>query len=370
MTDLFSLDANTILNSNENVSLNKEEVVNVLRLVLQTRFPNDNQRREIDSKGSNRINFCCPYCGDSHKDPNKKRGNVYLTTATYKCYNGGCIAADRRLTFHQFLKDFSVEDKVSVDLISTAQFAASSSVSYNSVANKIISFNSYIDNSYKDLLVSRQELINTLKLKDVNVNSPAGVYLKKRQQYIDNKFAVDKYGNIFIFNLDDTTEKIFSLQIRYMGNKVINRYKTYKLSAIYEKLLKIQQLIPQNIDDISLLFGLHNLDFSRTITIFEGPLDSFLLPNSIALCSVSNRWPFGGIERYLFDNDIAGIKKMIELSNKEKSIFMWEKFLLEHKLPKGKIKDLTDVIVYCKAHSININIEPYFTKDCLDIINI
>jgi predicted RNA-binding Zn-ribbon protein involved in translation (DUF1610 family) len=36
-----------------------------------------------------RLNFACPYCGDSEKVRTKKRGNVWLNTLIYRCYNCG-----------------------------------------------------------------------------------------------------------------------------------------------------------------------------------------------------------------------------------------------------------------------------------------
>ena len=58
--------------------------------VLKKRFPGDVIRQQINDTDSDKLNFACPYCGDSERDPNKKRGNLYLSTQTYKCFNDGC----------------------------------------------------------------------------------------------------------------------------------------------------------------------------------------------------------------------------------------------------------------------------------------
>lgn len=43
---------------------------------------------------NDRINFACPICGDSNKDPNKKRANIYKGNPLFMvCFNDGCRAS-------------------------------------------------------------------------------------------------------------------------------------------------------------------------------------------------------------------------------------------------------------------------------------
>jgi predicted RNA-binding Zn-ribbon protein involved in translation (DUF1610 family) len=51
---------------------------------------------------SDKISFACPYCGDSATNSRKKRGNVFLESMTYHCFNCG---KHRRI--YQFLEDFN-----------------------------------------------------------------------------------------------------------------------------------------------------------------------------------------------------------------------------------------------------------------------
>ena len=64
--------------------LSVDRVKGIVSSALLKFFGNDPQRLKI-YQGGNRLNFCCPYCGDS-KDSKKKRGNLYTDTLTYKCY--------------------------------------------------------------------------------------------------------------------------------------------------------------------------------------------------------------------------------------------------------------------------------------------
>ena len=65
-----------------------ERIEDLVRVILGKEFQG-NPAKQIVYKAGNRLNFSCPYCGDSH-DAKKKRGNFYMDTMAYKCYNGGC----------------------------------------------------------------------------------------------------------------------------------------------------------------------------------------------------------------------------------------------------------------------------------------
>ena len=91
----------TVENLLDDVKINLQEI-------LDNRF-SDYDRRRIDNK-INRLNFACPYCGDSHKDSHKKRGNIYVTGCYYKCYNCGVYRS-----VEGFLKDY--DKKLTTDTL-------------------------------------------------------------------------------------------------------------------------------------------------------------------------------------------------------------------------------------------------------------
>ena len=85
-------------------------IEDLINNVLVKEFPGEHNKHKIYRAG-NRLNFSCPYCGDSN-DGRKKRGNFYLDTLSYKCYNGGCgIFKD----IYSILKDFSLVGKLEQD---------------------------------------------------------------------------------------------------------------------------------------------------------------------------------------------------------------------------------------------------------------
>ena len=81
--------------------MDKSYINGIIQRVLNKEFSNIQKRKTVDY--NDRVNFACPYCGDS-SDPYKKRGNLYWKSLQYHCYNGGC--PKRHTNLVEFLKDF------------------------------------------------------------------------------------------------------------------------------------------------------------------------------------------------------------------------------------------------------------------------
>ena len=167
------------------------------------------------------------------------------------------------------------------------------------------------------------------------------------------------------------------MQIRnFKYSKRVPKYITYRLGKIWEDFIGkgdpefLKSL--DHLNEISTIFGISNLNFNRMITVFEGPFDSFLFPNSVALCSINNRFPFD-IEnkRWFLDDDKAGKDKAMKIIQEGESVFMWEKFKKENDLVTFKIKDLNKLVIHLKVNNKKIKrLENYFSRDKLDLINI
>ena len=76
-----------------------KKIYDSLKAILASEFSSDIKREPIPHK--DRISFACVYCGDSSKDPRKKRGNIFSATMQYHCFNGDCNA---HLSVYEFLK--------------------------------------------------------------------------------------------------------------------------------------------------------------------------------------------------------------------------------------------------------------------------
>jgi len=337
--------------------------------VLIKGFPNDPNRRKI-YKAGNRLNFSCPYCGDSN-NYRKKRGNFYLDTLTYKCYNGGCgIFKDAFSLFRDFGEVSRLEKKEKADILDIIQNGKEK-------RRKIygdVDISLFFDTDFSKVVIPRAIFMEKMGLLEVS-GSKMERYLRRRNQIPDQKFAwSEEDQKLYLFNLTRNNE-ILGLQFRNMSSNYGSKYYTYKLSGIWEKMLGVtdNEFLEEarKIDPVSSVFNVGTVSFDHTITIFEGPMDSWLWKNSVALCSVENKFPFEMENiRYWYDWDRAGRAKNSELLSKGFSVFNWKKFLTDHDLPINKKWDLNDIVNYLRAKKIKIRrFDNYFTGEVLDLID-
>jgi len=109
-----------------------------------------------------------------------------------------------------------------------------------------------------------------------------------------------------------------------------------------------------------------NLNLNRIITIFEGPLDSFLFPNSVGVCSAKNDFPFELDDiRYFYDNDKTGKEWAMRRLNEGYSVFLWKKYLEENELYEyaSKIKDLNDLLIMIRRYKLKVKPFSEFFSD-------
>ena len=350
-------------------ALSVDRVKGIVSSALLKFFGNDPQRLKI-YQGGNRLNFCCPYCGDS-KDAKKKRGNLYIDTLTYKCYNGGCAVFKN---LNQFTRDFEING-----MLSTDEIAEIAEISRNSTIRKKIrnSLDYFFSENYKDILVDREEFKQALNLLEVK-GTYGEKWLLERNHIPDAKFLWDpSRRNLYLLNLSGDETKILGLQIRPIVKKNSgSKYYTYKLSGIYKNLLKETNpdmiLKAEEVDPISSVFGFATVDLDSMITTFEGPLDAWLCPNAIALCSINNPFPFDVTnKRWLLDGDEVGRQKAREFLEAGEEVFLWGKFIKECELPERTKWDLNDVVNYVRSTGKKIKrLDNYFSTDKWDIIDI
>jgi predicted RNA-binding Zn-ribbon protein involved in translation (DUF1610 family) len=320
------------------------------------------EKRIIDPKHE-RLNFACPYCGDSTHDHYKKRGNIYLTKGFYfKCYNCG-----KYRDIEGFMKDF--QQPLAADEIVLARELTSKLTS----SVKGIDPTMFLDvEGLKKWAIDRKVIEEKNKLVQIDKSS-IYVYLVKRLQSDMNRFAWDpEKEQLYIFHLIPETTLVLGYQIRNFKYKP--KYMTWKLSKIYEDY---GYDIPQevyDIDDISTTFGILELDLSQPVTVFEGPLDSFLFRNSAGTCSSNIDFPIDlGSLRYLYDYDDAGKKAAMAKIERGRPVFLWRKLLrdLGISIEGNKKMDLTELLVYCKRKDIKLPaLSGYFSQSKYDIYDI
>lgn len=347
----------------------KEILVREIQLILNERFAAD-EKRQIKFYGD-RINFACPYCGDSHNNLKAKRGNLFIDTLYYHCYNGGCVQHKSVITF---LNDFKgrLSDNNYYDLLNLIK---------NN--NKELHSNKELKiDSFKILNESGILIEDFIRLYDVIRITPETYrvypYLKSRllHKKLENFLYDQKRKLLFVLNLNRDNTRILGYQIRYLLYDIHRNVPKYTIHKNSELRIKAGLSLLDNqdeIDKLSVLFNILKVDLCNTVTVFEGPIDSFFFKNALALTG-GGKEPFDLDDiptvRYMFDSDNAGIKFSINKLKKEKSVFLWNKFLKERRLLNSKIKDFNDLLIYCYKNKVNhlVDIEKYFSNDTRDII--
>lgn len=333
----------------------------IIHKILIKRFENEPQiKQRVDLK-HDRLNFSCPYCGDSHENSKKKRGNLYFANARYKCYNS---AECPKVTLTQLLKDFGAGSEISLSEVSTIYRIETTrpkkifNAGFSSILLNI--------NQIKEYGFEYNDFINKFNLMPLTSNIRK--WLEDRKQIIDNKYAIDKEMNLWIMHIVE--DHVVGAQSRSFKKNALAKYLSKSLHQLYDV---VNREIPETeefrqLDEVSYFFGWFSVDTNLPITVFEGPFDSFLFPNSIAQCSSTTEIDTSiGYFRFFFDNDSAGKSAAIKKIKEGYSVFMWQKFLTENKKDIN-IKDLNDLQLISPTE-IKL-LDSYFTESKFDIYHL
>jgi len=352
---LSSIDSSTLISFQDY----RDKLVSLLQPILIQRFPDNIGKQKIRFY-KDRIQFACPYCGDSMKSNYKKRGNFILQgkfSNFFKCHN--CNEFKR---IDHFFKDFKIELDLNV-----IDYIAKGIENFSTYTNVKYDMSIFLDmDSIEKFAIDRQEFLKYFHLMEVK-DSPVWSWLKNRLQYDTTKFLYNASENyIAILNLT-RSGKILGIQKRLF--KGDDKYKTRTLKKIYEDMNKNSEEVPEEIDRLSQYFNICLVDFSKPITLFEGAFDAFLFKNSVANCGANKSFPFEIPVRNWLDKDKAGIKSSLAKEGME--IFLWERLLRDVNAPARSKWDLNDFLIWAKQNNIAVpNFENYFSNDPLDIIDL
>lgn len=369
MPNIFDISVSTLTSGGSSSNMTKDEfvesVVPKVQAILDRMFPNDPQKRKI-RVFKDRINFAAPCCGDSQKDKSKKRGNIILEGRfknMYKCFNcGTCMSVQNFLSRYGQNLDLREINYISEN---KADFSFASSAKTSDFVNYF-----YDLDELETYAVPRDVLKNRLGLVECSENNAGHTYLVSRLQFDFSKFLyAPSVNKLFVLNLTPSGS-ILGLQVRRFDGRG-PKYKTYSAQKIHEYILKDSVTVPDSVDTISMLFNLLLVDYSKPVTVTEGPMDSFVLKNAIALCGAGKNIDLPFECRYLFDCDKTGKQHAIDKLNQGDSVFMWDVYLTEAGLPFKSKWDINDVVIYAYKNKVNLpSIDGFFTSDILDLIKL
>jgi len=369
--------------------MDKVYINGIINRVLSKEFSNIQKRKTVDY--NDRVNFACPYCGDSHKNIHAKRGNFYYNRLIYICFN-----CDKKTTFDRFCKDFNeqLDPDKKLEMIEHLN----SVMTYSDYEGDFVDarFENLIDMSELERVFS-QDLTPISDFKPIQVNGGVYKYLVGRgipPEYHKNIYQAKYWKNEdesewIIALLNRRGDKVLGMQIRNLKEGKRRTFKIYNYENLLEWVNLGKDVGDPDMNDLviynklSYYFNILNVDFDEKITVFEGYLDSLFFPNSIGLVGVNTDFRFlenNNLDlQYFFDNDEAGYKKSEEKLKEGYPIFLWKKlfedivdkknapdpYRLLHRI--SKVKDINKLAELVPEPFKKLELNKFFSQDIMDV---
>jgi predicted RNA-binding Zn-ribbon protein involved in translation (DUF1610 family) len=294
------------------------------------------QLEKFKRKSQYVYNFRCPICGDSQLSSSKARGNIYNKKGTnrYHCFNCGVDTS-----FDRFLKQVN-------PTLHAEYILEKLSDSISPERKELIEFEAKME---KPIFLKAGPLKGLKKVSQLSPNHPVKKFVDARRipnpyhatlfacpnfkQYtnslIPNKFSVDFIKGDetrLLIPFISTDKKVHAYQGRTLGKSTI-KYIT----------IVLDESIPK-------VYGLDKANFNRPVNVFEGPIDSMFVPNSIStgggdLVSAIRSFPKNKLV-IVYDNEPRSpdtIKKIDKAIMNGYSVCIWPENM-EH-------KDINDMIL-------------------------
>jgi hypothetical protein len=369
--------------------MDKLYVQSLLQKIVNKEFTS-NARRKINIY-EDRINICCPICGDSSRSDYKKRGNLYYNRLLYICFKCG-----KKTSLDNLCKTFNeqIDPDKKLELISHLE----KNISYSDYEDDVMntSFDKIIDLSEINRIFNSGDYALT-EFKPVQKNGIVYNYLCNRgivEQYQRDIFEAkywyneDRYEPVLCI-LNRKGNKVLGVQIRNIKEGKRRMFKIYNYETLYKWVNGIEEITDIDINQLvvynkmSYFFNILNIDFDSTITIFEGYIDSIFYPNSIGVAGVNTDFKIletSNLDiQYFFDNDSSGFEKSEAKIKMGYPVFLWKKLfesIVEKKKQEdpyklmyriSKVKDLNKLNELMPNSYKKLDLFNFFSKDLMDI---
>jgi len=299
-------------------------------------------------KSGNTFNFRCPICGDSQKSKTKARGWIYEKQgkSLFFCHN--CNASMTLPNFIKFL-DPNLYTEFKIEKLGAPQNKASM-VAHRSISTPVFQ---------KTDPLSRLQKVSSLHVED-----PIKKYVVSRRIPAKYHYKLFKSERFFEFvnavlpgKFDDAVLKRDEprLVIPFLYKDKVHAFQGRSLDPA-SKTKYVTIVVDESIPKV---YGLDTVDFKQRVYVFEGPIDSMFVTNSVAtaggdLVSLSR-----GLDKknlvIVYDNEprsVHTVKKMKKAIDAGYSICIW---------PDGlEQKDVNDMVLSgLKPQSVENMIEEY-----------
>jgi transcription elongation factor Elf1 len=233
---------------------------------------------------NNLFNFRCPICGDSQKNKNKARGYLYQvkSNTNFKCHNCGL-----NISFNNFLKQ--------LDINTHKQYT------FEKFKEGTTGKNFVVDEPEFKFEVPKFK--PKLDLPRASENPDARAYLERRKLnsykfYYTEKFK--EWTNSLKLTFDSTVKDEPRIIIPLFYQDTLVGFQGRALGPS-----KIKYITVMLNDDAPKIYGLDEVEKTKTVYITEGPFDSTFISNSIAMCGADGDIDKWNISRrvWIYDNE-------------------------------------------------------------------
>ena len=272
---------------------------------------------------ANLYNFRCPICGDSQKHKNKARGYFYQvkTNTNYKCHNCGAS-----LSFNNFLKqiDTTLHKQYVMEKFKEGHAGGRNFV----VDEPEFEFKKPVFRKKLDLPRASEVAIAKEYLEKRKLDPTKFFFTNKFKQWTNTHKQT--FDNItrdesrIVIPLYDSDNNLIGFQGRSLGPNSVK----YITVMINEEAPKI--------------YGLDRIKTEKPIYVLEGPFDSTLVENSVAMCgSDIDIGTFGWSDYiWVFDNEPRNreiVNRISKVVNRGDQVVIWPQNVNE--------KDVNDMIL-------------------------
>ena len=362
------------------MTIGENTLEKVSEILLKT-FPSSEPKQRIKVSDS-QVNFACPLCGDSRKNPHKKRGSIILHgehEGMYKCHNCG-----RYMSLEQFLIEASSVEEVYLDTDLTAELRSipkkrktskEEQKKVGSIIGALLSED--IASSY---CFHRGEVASWLGFDEI-AHSPMHVqlYLNERMQGKLENFLYCKWMDAIVLLNQTPSGYVLGLQYRFLNPmKGQAKYRSMGYEELRKKMTDGRdcvQLVPEHVlatlKELSMFFGIARVNSGEQVTITEGAFDSLLLPNAVATSGAGRTPPKVFKYRFMYDDDSTGRAKAVKALSRGESVFLWRLFKKDFSLPNRSKWDFNDALCYLVKKGVaTLDLDKYFGNNKFDIINV
>lgn len=282
-------------------------------------------------------NFKCPICGDSKKNKFRARGYFFRrkNDMFFTCHN-----CNNNYPFSKFLSIFDpvLYGEYNMEVFKEKNFATKS--------------DNIDENEFKigsRLRVLSESVIDLPTIKSLPVTHLARKYVSDRripEEYYSVLYYASDFKDFVNQKLPEKAEKLPDNEKRLIipfwdEKKVLLGFQGRALSESKVKYITMK------LDETNAkVYGLDRVDFSKTVYVTEGPIDSLFLPNAIASmdASLQNIIPIIGRVGvnyvFIYDNEprnVDVLRNMRKAIDMNLSVVIW---------PSGvKEKDINDMFV-------------------------